>query len=329
MFSSAGTEIRSSARGGVTDPTVLPVFDLPGPDSFRPDTIPSTVTVEQVARMPVAQRAALLAGTGGELDAMAASVARALDQVGACLVRGVPTTDDTVLALLATGLGELVPTTERPVGYLEDVAPVDETEASTRPHSQRRSALMPHTDQSARGTPPDFLVLACVANECDRGGESILVFAQPVVDHLGDTEPDAVDLLQDPVFPLFNVPKRDFAVTAPLLWFDDERRAPGAAVVRTRFRDEAVRAGFEVMHRPSAAHVAAFEALAQRYHDETRWVLCRLDPGDVLVVDNTRVLHGRTELRGGQRRHLRRLNGRYRGGWATGGRAGVASAGVR
>src|SRR5688572_19989087 len=98
--------------------------------------------------MPLAERAALLAGTGGELDQVAASVALALDQVGACLVRRVPTTDDGVLALMATGLGELVPAAERPVVYLEDIAPVDVAEGSTRPHSQRRSALMPHTDQS-------------------------------------------------------------------------------------------------------------------------------------------------------------------------------------
>lgn len=252
-----------------------------------------------------------------ELPALAevmASVATELGETGTCLLRGLPEVTDAVLVLMASAIGELVPAAaSRPRRYVEDIVPVDEVALAERPHSQRRTALPPHTDQSARETPPDFLALACVANEPDRGGESVLVPAGPVVEQLRATVPDVVELLQDPVFPLFNVPKRDFAITAPLVWVEGEAlTGESGGTVRTRFRDEAVRAGLVELRRPSDAHVAAFESLAAAYHDETWWVELCLEPGDALFFDNTRVLHGRREVSGGHRRHLKRVSGRYR-----------------
>ncbi|RBQ20661.1 hypothetical protein DP939_06130 [Spongiactinospora rosea] len=237
-----------------------------------------------------------------------ASVSKALSDDGLALLQGVPTDSDVLLALMCQFVGGLVAATERPVRYIDHVTPSDATDPRQRPHSQRRTALMPHTDQSARGEPPHYLVLACVANDAETGGESVLVRIEPIAQWLAASDPRSYDLLQEPEFPIFNVPKRDFAITAPLLTVEER---DGTRRHALRFRDEAVRAGMREMNRPSDAHVAAFERLSSEIHDERWWSVHRLVPGEVLFLDNRRVLHGRKAILGERHRDLKRLNGRY------------------
>ncbi len=257
-------------------------------------------SVEEIAALDPPAVAELVAEAVEALD----EVAAALRADGMAMLEAMPVSSDVTLALTCRYLGELVPAKERPVAYIDHVRPASAPDGP-QPHSRRRTALPPHTDQSARANPPDYLALACVANESDAGGESVLVPIEPIARHLRSVDARAHHLLQDAEFPIFNVPRRDFAVTAPLLRLREGRH-------EIRFRDEAIRAGLREMNRSSEEHVAAFERLSAQIHDERWWLVHRLRPGEMLLFDNKRILHGRTAIHGDSLRDLKRLNGTYR-----------------
>jgi alpha-ketoglutarate-dependent taurine dioxygenase len=295
--------------------SILDSISVADPEQLRraAERLGERHSVAEIADLNRAGVRNLLASAHPEIIDLLDSALGELRRDGMALLASMPTTSDEMLALMCQYVGELEAVGERPVSYVEHITPSTVVDIDRRPHSQRRTALMPHTDQSARGNPPDYLVLACVANDADAGGESVLVPVEPIATHLSSADPDCYRLLQDPVFPIFNVPRRDFAVTAPLLRLREPDRSdePPGRHHQLRFRDEAIRAGLEVMNRPGDGHVAAFETFSSEIHAERRWLVHRLVPGDVLFVDNKRVLHGRKAITGDAERDLIRLTGRY------------------
>ncbi len=75
-----------------------------------------------------------------------------------------------------------------------------------------------------------------------------------------------------------------------------------------RYRGDALRLGLAL--RPEALaerHHAALDALGEVLADPSLQAQDSLQPGEVLLLDNRRTLHGRSSIRAGTRRHLRRL----------------------
>ncbi|MFC8716571.1 TauD/TfdA family dioxygenase [Kitasatospora sp. NPDC057198] len=150
-----------------------------------------------------------------------------------------------------------------------------------------RGALAPHTDCTQAQDPPRLLLLAC-QREGTAGGSSVLVDGWRVLGDVLRLESAALDALRAPRAAYFGGADGRFnPVLAPL--------ADGRWHVR--FREDAL-ARFSPDVVP---HLPALREALQR-----NAITVRLRPGQALLVDNHRVLHGRSAFTG-ERLMLRAL----------------------
>ncbi|MGW3957816.1 TauD/TfdA family dioxygenase [Streptomyces sp. NPDC004752] len=220
----------------------------------------------------------------------------------AVVLRGLPAESTAMVVAVASAIGPVVPSRpDRPL--IDDLKPNPAADEQTRT-GDLRVALTPHTDNSSVSAPPEVLLLAFVHNGTpDSGGESTLTHIDDVADALDDTD---VELLQEPRYPSLNVPT-DTGLT-PTLTSVLTRRTDGRLTVR--YRDEALAAGIAsdlAPETPSTAHVNALHRFTATVREPARQTRVRLDTGDLLIIDNSRFLHGRTEIEADAVRHLKRL----------------------
>lgn len=229
-----------------------------------------------------------------------------LDIHGAVRFTGLPTASDVALIGLLAAFGQ--PTsagngapTER---LVYEVAPDD---AATGPTnlSKGRAAQKPHTDSPVQHRPHELLALACVTGDPAGGGLSTVVRADDVAAALDERDGGATTaLLREETFPFLDTPLRldEPPVIAPVL-----RRTPNGPW-RVRFRHDALVAGFQ--RHPDvagAAHRAAVDAFTTMATDPALTATFQLAPGDMVLLDNTRVMHGRTAITGTAERRLKRI----------------------
>jgi alpha-ketoglutarate-dependent taurine dioxygenase len=230
-----------------------------------------------------------------------ASIHRSLAWRGWALASGMPAADDAFLLAFGQGLGEV-----GIVGNGDPGVPIYEVTARSADPSAAVSvtarAFDLHTDGSGMLQPPGIVVLACVvATPPGCGGESLLLSAEAVIDHLRTRAGDAaVAALAEPVhrtqvmLPSGAWAMRSVAIT---------EHGPGGWGLR--YRDSLVATlltGKGLAPRNVRALAALREAV--RSLEPTR---VALNPGDVLVIDNRRTLHGRTAFDERHPRHLRRM----------------------
>ncbi|MGI9031106.1 MAG: TauD/TfdA family dioxygenase [Ilumatobacteraceae bacterium] len=159
--------------------------------------------------------------------------------------------------------------------------------------------LHPHSDLANYETPPGVQFLLCVDADAP-GGDSTLVDGFAVADRLRAEAPDAFALLRDLAIPYrFHDATHDLRWSAPVIGLGHD-----GSYNEVRFHN-ALRAPFDLpldMVEPIYAALRRFHALATS--DELR-ISVRLQPGDLMVFHNRRVLHGRTAFDpGGGQRHL-------------------------
>lgn len=147
-----------------------------------------------------------------------------------------------------------------------------------------------HTDGYHREEPPDYVAMLCVRADAE-GGDSLVVHVDALVSRLSPAERE---LLREPVFPT------TFGSAAVLTGTDEQPQ------IRFNLR-EIARFSEQADERLTDAHVAAARRLDELAAEECERRKLRLAPGDCLILDNKRVLHGRTELAGESRRLLKRL----------------------
>ena len=133
----------------------------------------------------------------------------------------------------------------------------------------------------------DTIALSC-RSQARRGGESLLVDSRRVLDKLDDATKQALT---------------DVYLTEHRVFDDDPERRP---LLRPQDDHWKLYYSFwlveEALDDRSTAALDAFrEAL-----EATEVIELKLRPGDVLLLDNTRMLHGRTAIEDGDRRHLKR-----------------------
>jgi alpha-ketoglutarate-dependent taurine dioxygenase len=178
--------------------------------------------------------------------------------------------------------------------------------AAPDPHAQQRDHFDLHTDSTFADRPHDVIGMACVTPAADGSGRSLLLPVDRVVRALRAAGRHAeVAELGRPLFP--------FPAAGP----------PGARPPRLRpvLTDSAGRARIryrrDLLERgrtEAAAHgldIAAagpvLVALAHALADPDLPTGLLLAPGEYLLLDNARVLHGRTAVTAGSGRRLRRL----------------------
>lgn len=178
-----------------------------------------------------------------------------------------------------SGLGEQLAAELGSVVQETDVT-VDET---TEHMVTGSHGLELHTDHGG----VDYILWHCVA-QSDEGGVSRLVDTREVLEALSAAEREALEsvyLTEHRVF-------KDDPHMRPLL-----RREDGADRVYYSFW----LLGEELDERQAAA-VEAFRQGVEAADE----VQIRLEPGDLLIIDNRRVLHGRTAIEGNKQRLLER-----------------------
>jgi alpha-ketoglutarate-dependent taurine dioxygenase len=150
-------------------------------------------------------------------------------------------------------------------------------------------ALSPHTDQSyMTHTHPMVLVLYCYENSV-AGGESMLVDGLQVVSDLKrEAREDFAILSSTKVrFEQFDPSVRYwFRRTTPILELGDDGEVAALHFSHKNFLADLP---FEVMGR----FYAAYKALLERLKSQRYQYVFRLEPGECMVVENDRVLHGR------------------------------------
>src|SRR6201996_711544 len=149
-------------------------------------------------------------------------------------------------------------------------------------------ALSPHTDNPYRDPVPTVQLLHCHLSAAD-GGDTVLVDGFAAAAQLRAEDPDSFGVLTRTPVPFgYHDRGTDLRACQPLIELSADGRHRGI-----RFNTRSLQA----LRRPPAevaAFYAAYRRWAQRLARPEQARTLRLSPGDCLIFDNTRVLHGRT-----------------------------------
>lgn len=196
-------------------------------------------------------------------------------------------------AALCRTIGELVP--QHPDG--PDVREVRDrgariAEGATARYSDSRFGGSLHTDGAESAPPlPRYVVLACI-RPAAQGGELQLVSAEAIHARLTERSPAAASTLHRPFhFDRRGVvgPRGERTVAKPVFWHE------GGRLCVTYLRGYIER-GHEHPDLPPlvASQIAALDEMDALLADPRMVVAGVLRAGDVVVLDNRAVLHGRT-----------------------------------
>lgn len=218
---------------------------------------------------------------------------------GAVIVNDVPT-NETGTEALASLVGQV---RDSDFGRLFDIIVEPEAWES----SQSTLAQDPHTDDPYRYTPSGTSILHCV-EVSTTGGESLLVDGFGIAAELEDDEPDMFDLLSEVKIPF--VRHRNESVDqgedvhliayAPVIALDRDNEICGI-----RFHQRAT-GPFDIDPKIMGDYYRAFIEFGRRVNDPSKVLQFGAQPGQAILYDNQRVLHGRTAFTAeGGRRHMR------------------------
>lgn len=159
-------------------------------------------------------------------------------------------------------------------------------------------AISPHTDNPYRDPVPTIQLLHCLENAAD-GGDSGLVDGFAAAAQLREQDPAAFSVLTTTkVAYRFDSREVHLESLAPLVGLD-----AGGCIREVRYNNRSMRV--PAMPRDEATtFYAAYRALADLVLDPAAQLRFRLDPGDCLIFDNTRLLHARSAFQAAGGRHL-------------------------
>jgi gamma-butyrobetaine dioxygenase len=209
---------------------------------------------------------------------------------GFVLLTGVPCEPGAVLGV-AQGFGAA---RDGETGLLLDI----KVAASPASRAFTPLAWAPSTAQPFRDPAPTLKLKHCLSNPAD-GGDSTLVDGFRAAALLRDRDPAAfAALTSTPVTFGYSDARAELRATTPLIGTD-----PHARVREIRVSHHTM----QPLRLPPAQIVsfyAAYRAFASLISDGDLALAFKLRPGDCLVLDNTRILNGRTGFPSGAYRHL-------------------------
>jgi gamma-butyrobetaine hydroxylase len=155
-----------------------------------------------------------------------------------------------------------------------------------------------HTDNPYRDPVPQIQVLHCL-EAASEGGESVVVDGFAAADRLHREDPEAFRILTATPVPFRYVEPGvvDLSHEAPLITLDLRGN-----VIAVLYNNRSI-APLDLDPEEIPAFYAAYRRFGRLLHDPALTVGFRLRPGDLFIVDNRRVLHGRRGF-GSGRRHL-------------------------
>jgi gamma-butyrobetaine dioxygenase len=152
-----------------------------------------------------------------------------------------------------------------------------------------------HTDNPYRDPTPTLQLLHCLASSAG-GGENTLVDSFRVAEEL---TPDEVDLLaRHPIRFRYTDDETDLETEVPVI-----SRDPHGEIQAVHYNTRSAQA-FRLPQDVMSRYYAAYQRFGRLLDDDRFRIRLRLEPGDLFVVDNLRVLHGRTGYSEAGERHL-------------------------
>ena len=152
--------------------------------------------------------------------------------------------------------------------------------------------LRPHTDGTYSHDAPGVQLLLCISYEA-KGGESIMVDGARIAKRLAAEQPQVhADLARIGVTGIYKGDGVVLRARRPILRHDETGRL--VQVSFNNYDRDTVRLADDDM-RALYAGIRAFDSMANEPDMQWRYTL---RPGDMLVFDNWRVLHGRGAFRG-------------------------------
>ena len=147
-------------------------------------------------------------------------------------------------------------------------------------YSRTPDALPLHTDCSNKAIPPNLVAFAMEQPDPQGGGESIILSATDLVHELPE---DLVSLLRQPVFPFVGEKRY------PILQGEGDD-------VRIRYYRNQINSALGEQCTLSDQLQEALDELERYLSLSKRSVRLALEAGEVLIMDNQRVLHGRSSM---------------------------------
>ncbi|MGO9784216.1 MAG: TauD/TfdA family dioxygenase [Streptosporangiaceae bacterium] len=219
-----------------------------------------------------------------------AAALRAVLRDGFTLIEGVPVR----AGLVAEVAGCFGYVRETNYGRIFDVR----VEADPSHLASTGRALSPHTDNPYRDPVPTVQLLHCHASAA-AGGDTVLVDGFAAAARLRAEDPDSFAVLSATPVP-FGL---DDAGTALRAWPPLIDLSPRGRIRGVHFNDRSGRA-LRAPYDEVIAFYAAYRRWAALLGQPDRAARLRLRPGDCLIFDNTRILHGRTAFTGSGERLL-------------------------
>lgn len=202
-------------------------------------------------------------------------------------------------------LGEPIPQNENEDRYVQVVDDGQRMSAGGRYHRSNEGGEL-HTDSPQYERPPELISLVCV-HPAFAGGESKLLSAYAIHNTLLRDQPERLPWLYENYhFHRKPTPETTFA---PVFTYDDRRKRLACRYLGDYVRSGHAIKGEDLAGTPRGEALAALDdALSQEKHH----VELNLSAGDVLVLDNQRILHGRAVFqddpaKGRPRRQMGRL----------------------
>jgi gamma-butyrobetaine dioxygenase len=207
-------------------------------------------------------------------------------------VRGVPATEAGMQALI----DRIGPLRRTNWGGIADVRSV----ANAYDLTMTQRGLEPHTDNPYREPIPGYIWLHCLRNASE-GGDSTLVDGYMAARRLAERDPDAYECLtQTSVQFRYADDTTHLESAGPLLELNTQGQP-----VRVRYNNRT-----ECIPALPPDHLERYYAARHKFYElitsDELTVHLKLDEGEMLIMDNYRLFHGRTafQLAGGER-HMR------------------------
>jgi trimethyllysine dioxygenase len=154
------------------------------------------------------------------------------------------------------------------------------------------SYLEPHTDSTYCIDAPGLQLFVCLERD-GTGGDSVLVDGFAIAEALRAEDPKAFETLTTVSVPgHYLEPGVHLTASRPPIRLDD-----AGNVVQVSFNNYD-RAPFRLPEPQMTDFYRAYAELHRRIIDRSGWFTVRLEPGDALLFDNWRCLHGRLEYTG-------------------------------
>lgn len=160
--------------------------------------------------------------------------------------------------------------------------------------------LQAHTDNPYRDPVPTLQLLACLENSVE-GGDSIVVDGFAVAKRLQAEDPKAFDLLARHAVRFEYAGSSGVRLRSKRPFIE---LGPDGEMIAIRFNNRSAAAFTDVPYADMEAFYAAYRRFAEILEDPAMEVSFKLRPGELFIVDNTRVMHARKAFSGSGKRWL-------------------------